>query len=376
MGKEIETQLRRDVMRHLLASERKTVEVKKLEAVARLALPHESDFGAASRLHELLESLVAEGVLKAFSKVARDKTGRPTKVVRCPTEEEMKKLRENEDLKSRIESTVWVPRMTPVSVDPKIIHNKKIMQKAIAVNAWLKGRQGNVPDIPHRERSLEIFGDEKALEGVARKPLFGGRISLVDLSCFHCPEPLHYEAFSKNGDENQGKPLLVVENANTYWSCCRANAKVGRFAAVVYGKGNMINSLEVGCEALWAVEDALGSVGVYYFGDLDPEGLTIPKGLSDKREKAGLSTVEPERCLYAALIQKNLLTPCNAGQLKHHDPAFAVSWLGTELAEAYLVKAPQERWPQEGLGAGEIEMVLQSIGFPVNGTQAYPTRDA
>ena len=137
-----------------------------------------------------------------------------------------------------------------------------------------------------------------------------------------------------------------------------ANQNVGRFAAIVYGKGNMINSPETGCDALWAIEEELGSIDVHYFGDLDPAGLAIPKGLSEKRQKIGLSAVEPERCLYAALIQKGPLTPCTTKDSKAHDPALANSWLGADLADAYLAEAPQKRWPQEGLGAAAIEAAL------------------
>ena len=358
----IEGWLRRDVVAHILASKEKTVQVKGLEPIARLALPHESDFGAASRLHELLESLVVEGVIKPIGKGARDSMHRPTRVVRCPTEKEKKDACEKEALRSRVAIIMWVPRMSAVPVDPAMMNNKKIMQKAMAVNTWLKGHRGRVSTVPHRERSLEIFGDEKALDGVVRTGLFGGRISLADLGCFHCPEPLHYESYSssEHGAGDGGKPLLVVENANTYRSCCMANKKVGCFAAVVYGKGNMINSSGVGCDALWEVEQAVGSAGVRYFGDLDPEGLNIPMGLSEKREKVGLSSVEPEQRLYAALVAKNLLTPCKAGQQKHHDQDFAVAWLGETLAAAYLAKAPQERWPQEGLGADEIGAALEA----------------
>jgi len=355
MAMEIEAQLRSDVMTHLLASEKKTVPVKDLKEIAKCALSHESDVGAENRLHDLLKTLVEEGILKPFS-IAR----RPTTVVRCPTEGEKKKLREKADVELLRDDTVWVPKMTPVSVDRRTLNDIKKMQKAIAVNAWLKRRIEDMPIIPHRERALEIFGDEKALDGVNRNPLFGGGIILADLACFHCPEPLPYEAYSKNCDKTQGKSLLVVENANTYWSCCRANRKVGRFAAVVYGKGNMICSLEAACYALPDMESELRASGILYFGDLDPEGLNIPQRLSERRENAGLSAVEPERCLYAALIQKGIITSCNAGQQKHDDPAFATTWLGDELAAAYLAKAPQERWPQEGLGALEIEVALRS----------------
>ena len=349
--------LRKAVLDHFGRSSRKKVEVTELKAIARAALPHETGLGAEECLISLLNELVDDEVLAPFSTTKLEQK-RLEYVKLRETERERRRNQNRAMCEHLRETTVWVPKMVDVSVTTVTLDQ---MEKATKINAWLKAHPKGTDEVPHRERALEIFGDEKKLDGVARTALFGGRITLDDLCCRHCPEPLHYEACSGEKEITAGKPLLVVENSNTYWSCCQANRRVKWYAAVVYGKGKMINNLATGCDALWDLEEKLGAQGVFYFGDLDPEGLDIARGLEQKRAKQGLSPVTAEARLYRALIEKGVVNDCPSGQGKHHDSAWAKEWLGDELAKAYLLKAPKKRWPQEGLGAREIETALLSL---------------
>ena len=75
------------------------------------------------------------------------------------------------------------------------------------------GRQR--PLVPIKERSLEIFGDEKRLDRLARgSALFGeGRLTPETLRCFIVPEPLPWTA-----GPNPSGPTLVIENTATWHS--------------------------------------------------------------------------------------------------------------------------------------------------------------
>lgn len=76
------------------------------------------------------------------------------------------------------------------------------------VNTWLR-RRGQVV-VPHRERSLDIFGDEKKLDGVVFSSLFGaGRLTYRLLLCEPCRPPVHQEILG-------GGPWLLVENWTTF----------------------------------------------------------------------------------------------------------------------------------------------------------------
>ncbi len=128
------------------------------------------------------------------------------------------------------------------------------------------------PVVPMRERSVQLFGDEKRLERLVHTPLFGeGRLELASLRCFAMAPPLVYE---DSPLVSRGRPVLVVENHHTWWSFCRWNARVGEYAAVVYGAGGAF-----GRDAVAFVAErcrALDAPHADYFGDLDRDGLVIP----------------------------------------------------------------------------------------------------
>src|SRR5204862_6747592 len=74
--------------------------------------------------------------------------------------------------------------------------------------------------IPIKERSLEIFGDEKRLDSLLSTSLFrNGRLDWrLDLGCEIVGEPLGW----KGGPvEARAKPIIVIENAATWHSYCR-----------------------------------------------------------------------------------------------------------------------------------------------------------
>ena len=79
-----------------------------------------------------------------------------------------------------------------------------------AINTWLSKRRGAA--VPLRERSLEIFGDEKFLETRVSGPLFApGRLTLALLETYLCWPPVERVNLGP-GD------WLLVENFTTYHS--------------------------------------------------------------------------------------------------------------------------------------------------------------
>lgn len=75
-------------------------------------------------------------------------------------------------------------------------------------------------NVPMKERSAQIFGNEKRLDELYRgSALFGtGRLSLESLHCFSVPEPMPWI----RGKNCRGS-LLIVENAATWDSYRRWN---------------------------------------------------------------------------------------------------------------------------------------------------------
>nr|WP_319396829.1 hypothetical protein [uncultured Desulfobacter sp.] len=325
------------------------------------------DISKEEQLLRALEELDAKGEIRLPAKKGTgwQKFGILPRYVTLVRADEDRVTRTKKKTLARIrEQSPWEPNR--MAAFAHTLTTEKQLTLARAVNHYLLNRKNNPPFLPHRERALQILGNEKALDGYVHTGLFSGRITLADLDCFYCPEPLPYEVLSVARKKSVHLPLLVVENSATYWSCAAANRAAhplggGFFAAVVFGKGfkatrsTPIQSLD----SLADIEIQTKARGIHYFGDLDPAGLAIPQRINENRIKNGLSPVYPAKALYRALIKKNLTTGYGKPQKKFHDPQWAIEWLGRDIAHGYLNACGSRRWPQEGLTADDIAAALK-----------------
>ena len=206
---------------------------------------------------------------------------------------------------------------------------------------FAQGRNG--PSVPVKERSLSIFGDEKRLDQLMRgSALFGnGRLTPEALRCFIVSEPLPWTV----GPDPAG-PILVIENAATWHSYCRWNIEHKLFSAVVYGCGNRFVD---GIRSLRDIFAALnGPRRVFYFGDLDPQGLLIPQEASNRSQGSGLPVVDPHLWSY-----RQLLAAGNGhGQPWEGEPASPTlcDWLAECAEPARQLFAANQRLAQEHIG--------------------------
>jgi hypothetical protein len=208
------------------------------------------------------------------------------------------------------------------------------LQKFFAVGGRAK------PMVPIKERSLEIFGDEKRLDQLFRgSALFGSaRLTLEALRCFIVNEPLPWTP----GPTQQG-PVIVLENAATWHSYCRWNSERKAFSAIIYGCGNRF------VDGIRSLEDILAAIGgprpVLYFGDLDPQGLLIPQEASARASVAGLPPVEPHLWSYRQLLTLG----AGRGQPWEGEPPSTTlcDWLGPLADPAHRLFGTRQRLPQE-----------------------------
>jgi len=352
--------LRETVLAVLAAGDLKRVAIAAIEkAVRRLPTGARSDFEIQARLLETLKKLDEEGRLRLpkARHLWNTRTGLPQYVTAVRAEEEEKKSAQRQKLADLRNTTAWEPtRMVQFAHE---LRSEAELERARRINQYLLQRPPKPVRIPHRERALMVFGDEKALDGHVRTGLFGGRITLDDLDCFYCPEPLPFRSFSLDIKDTAGKSVLVVENSATYWSCCRANDTLRHYAAVVYGQGFAACAAERASDGLREIEHQISAAGIRYFGDLDPTGIAIPCRINRYRLEKQMPPLRAERSLYRILLEKNLSVPYARSQKKDHNPAQARSWLGQDLATRYLKNAHTLRWPQEGLTTADIISALR-----------------
>lgn len=232
-----------------------------------------------------------------------------------------------------------------------------------AINAFLvsaPARDKSLPPVPTRERSLQIFGNEKRLDLIRKgePTLFEGRISLDDLHCYPVAPPLPFET---PGNPSAGRPILVLENYHSYDSFRRWNREAALYAAVAYGGGNAFRQGAGNLDELIA---RTAADGAFYVGDLDPPGIDILLGVNHRRRAEGRTLLRPHRGLYGWLLAYGCRRPLDkaprdglATRLGKVFPTGIADSLGELWAQGLRI-------PQESFGLEQLRGEEAAIASP------------
>lgn len=235
---------------------------------------------------------------------------------------------------------LWRRELSWASVDKLTTTQIEVLK---AINRWLRDTDGDEDRrtvVPMRERSLEIFGDEKRLDTLAATTLFApGRLTLATLFAERIPPPLAYD---RVGD---GGIVLVIENSDTFETVSALLAgNCGRVGYVAFGGGHAFEA------SVARIGNLDGVTDIAYYGDLDDDGLTIPQRANVSAAALGLPPVRPALGLYRLLLRQNFRGPAP----KRVDPLVAerrVSWLPkTVRRSAADVLVAGSRLAQEATG--------------------------
>jgi hypothetical protein len=308
----------------------------------KMAYPIEaSDGDARERLAAALAALVDAGVLKLpVGRAGWDHSATP------PVPEWIQLERLPAPAPVVDPATIpWAPELSFVASMPRL----DSLADALVIQRWLGSGGRTRPVVPMRERSVGLFGREKRLDELVRTPLFGpGRLSLELLRCFSMSPPL---AFELGPAGTEGRPCLVIENHHTWWSFCGWNARVGQYSAVVYGAGGGF-----GREAVAFLAEhsrRWGTSVAEYFGDLDPEGLAIPRRAALDFAADLHIDIVPATRWYARLL--DLADAATLPVLAPYPLNDGIQWLGGDLeprVRRYL--SAGVRVPQELLGTEQL----------------------
>ncbi len=247
----------------------------------------------------------------------------------------------------------WAPELSFVADMPRIEHPEELM----AIQRFLAGGGRRRPIVPMRERSIQLFGDEKRLEQLRRSSLFSSeRLSLETLRCAAVSPPLALEAGPPGSG---GRPMLILENHHPWWSFCQWNRRHGCYSHVVYGAG-----AGFGAEAvrflhahITGADPRREAADLHYAGDLDAEGLRIPWRAAKLAEELGLRLLPAERWYRRMLEQADALE--RAGVVLSCGEPIAtgpeLEWLPVALQEPVRrAFAAGRRIPQEVVGSEEL----------------------
>lgn len=317
----------------LRSSSRKRIELRKLRI---LWIEHNPELTQhPNRDSLLLEALQAgdeQGVLKLPSPRSFERIGNPAMPMFITVVIETISV-----TKTDWSAVSWMPEL---GFWMHLTEREKVTAKVI--NDWLICRKGRFMIVPLRERSLEIFGDEKYLDGRVRSnTLFRGRLALSAIGARKVDFPLPYRY--QPGEPS--RPVLVVENHHTFFSLGEWNAKAHRYAAIVYGSGSAITSSGTALDEV--IREVEGD-GAEYFGDLDPEGVLIPLRYNLSHE----TQLNPAIWLYQKLLSIGRYRPLPI--LYSGDNLAVTAWVPELVQEIHGLWNEGRCLPQEGVGLEQL----------------------
>ncbi|WP_328609435.1 hypothetical protein OG943_10005 [Amycolatopsis sp. NBC_00345] len=288
------------------------------------------DPGQAAALHEALQQLASTAVLE-LPKQAWDASTVPAlpRHVLVPAARRAETGRPWATFPWRLELG-WASSLPVLSA--------ALFDDLTTINDWL-GRvdPANLPIVPVRYRSAEIFAREKRLEHLERTKMFGpGRLTLPMLACMRLAPPAPAAVVGPGPD------VLVVENSDTYWVAVEAlrDCPGHRIGAVVWGAGKTFPAQVPSLAVDVAGQGPLRGVA-WYWGDFDPAGTATAVAAA---RSAPDVDVRPAMGLWTAMAG---LAVQEAGTIDWSG-AVGQDWLGTELWERLApVRAEGGRIAQE-----------------------------
>lgn len=267
----------------------------------------------------------------------------------------------------------WVLRVDPAPTEPGPQSPTRVWPSALEraaatatrpdeyrlldrIATWLRDNPAPVP-VPAQERSVELFDDEKALDGYLKTRLFtSGTLTLDLLGCF--PPPVPFVSQHVPGQGPTG--LLVVENLATYTSFLTAlrerDTRSRPDLHVGWGVGNSFTQSILGMPLLDPAPQQ-----ARYFGDLDLAGLTIAVNAAAQAAAAGLPELRPAASCYQFLLDgpDHWRRPDGSSRADHPDYIPALHWLApAQRPQAEALLTTRCRIPQERLGLQVIRSKL------------------
>ena len=245
----------------------------------------------------------------------------------------------------------WVGELAFVAALSHLTNSDELRR----IHEFLKDHPDRRPIVPVKERSFQLFGDEKRLDSLRKTKLFGsGRLTLdllrsrdvpASLPCIPAPRP-------SNGR------WLIVENEAAFHSFVRLNALRAVHSGIILGSGrNVLRAVDF----LVALITPSTPRDFLYFGDIDRHGVEIPATL-DRRLQDRIG----QRILPAETYYDWLLT---LGGMQNHESTDvqslrAVDWFPIPLRQR-IEAALSAGIPlvQEAVG---WEFLSEKLGLPKN----------
>lgn len=164
---------------------------------------------------------------------------------------------------------------------------------------WNK-KESLINEMSVKERSFQIWGDEKFLESKEGKSICSfNKLDSEKLNYYYAPEPFFCTELKKS----KNSTALIIENKDTWYSIGKAlNKSICKLFydteinLLIYGEGNKVTRKNAVTEFLNAITDSIYKV--YYAGDIDIAGVNMLYGCINCNE----IIIEPFMPLYRNMI--------------------------------------------------------------------------
>jgi hypothetical protein len=297
------------------------------------------------RLAEAVDELVARGVIEPSA------TRRRRQGVAVPAHVRVVGNRRPLPPDNPARRFPWVAEMAWAASGPR--RPPAQQENLERLSRWIAANRGR-PVVPTRERSLEVLGDDKLLDDLLTGVLSGHPATVEALAV----EPVHPPMAVAPVRGASGNDVLVVENGTPFSSARRAaehHAAAGRpvrYAWIGYGAGHQLGAI---VPSLLALRPA----AVDYFGDLDPNGLTIAAAAAARRPSIALPPLRPAHRLYELLLAHGRPQPAPRCPLTW--PEAGLAWLGATAATQLHERLGDTHWlAQEWVG---VEILTTDPGW-------------
>lgn len=256
-------------------------------------------------------------------------------------------------------------QMSPlISVDYYLANLKRYEEErewVVLLNDYLKHHQKKLDDPESfNERSFEIWQQEKFLaKGQGKKILKHCGLSVDDLNVYETTEPLAYYSHTRKTPQN----LLILENKDTFYSM-RRHLMAGNdqilgtsIGTLIYGAGKGIFKSFQDFDL--CAEPYMKAWGnrIYYFGDLDYEGIGIYEKLTETF--GGRFPIDPFLPAYEAMLgkvesEKINLPNTKDGQMKRDCQLFFSYFKKEQIEQMQKILNAGTYIPQESLNISDL----------------------
>lgn len=273
----INMEIEEKLIKYILQKKTKTMNLSEVYEKLKLPYTPQSD----KIINNILTNLEEKGYIQPLKTTNKDLQG---------SFEKYKILKLKEENEEKIKEEI-LKLDKKIKIDYFLKHPKEyIKYKEIItpINEFIKQTNGRkIETITVNERSYQIYKNEKCLkenEEILKK--LG--LTYKDLYAYDTYEPFFYYINTEYEIRKlKNKTILIIENKDTFWTIVKAiqKLKIENIYMIIYGEGKKI------LKSFSFIEEFKidSKDNIYYFGDIDFEGINIYVSLKEKYNRYNIS---------------------------------------------------------------------------------------